>query len=111
MPTFQNNATLTFNGRSVLSNTVTGEIADVLTGSKKAPINVYRQGDRVAYVISLVNAGDSALTDLTITDDLGTYPLGTGETVTPLTYVDGSVTFFINGTPQPAPGVSQSDGI
>ena len=110
MPTFQNNATLTFNGRSVLSNTVTGEIADVLTGSKKAPINVYRQGDRVAYVISLVNAGDSALTDLTITDDLGTYPLGTGETVTPLTYVDGTVTFFINGTPQPAPGVSQSDG-
>ena len=37
MPTFQNNATLTFNGRSIQSNTVTGEISDLLTGSKTSP--------------------------------------------------------------------------
>ena len=40
MAAFKNNATLTFNGHSVLSNTVTGEITDVLTGSKTAPVDV-----------------------------------------------------------------------
>ena len=109
MPTFQNNATLTFNGRSVLSNTVTGEITNALSGSKTAPITVYRQGDRITYIVSLVNAGDAAQTDLTVTDDLGAYEFGT-ETLTPLTYVDGSVALFINGTPQAAPTVSTESG-
>ena len=109
MPTFQNNATLTFNGRSVLSNTVTGEITDVLTGSKTAPIDVYRQGDRITYVVSLVNAGSTALTNLTVTDDLGSYTFAAG-TLTPLTYVDGSVALFVNGTPQAAPTVTVQDG-
>ena len=109
MPTFQNNATLTFNGRSVLSNTVTGEITDALSGSKTAPIDVYRQGDRITYIVSLVNAGDAAQTDLTVTDDLGAYPFGSG-TVTPLTYLDGSAALFVNGTPQAAPTVSTGSG-
>ena len=110
MASFKNNATLTFNGRSVLSNTVTGEITEVLSGSKTAPVDVYRQGDRITYVISLVNAGEAAMTNLTVTDNLGTYPFGTGGTLTPLTYVDGSVAYFINGTPQAAPTVSTGDG-
>ena len=109
MPTFQNNATLIFNGRSVLSNTVTGEITDALSGSKTAPIDVYRQGDRITYIVSLVNAGDAAQTDLTVTDDLGAYSFGSG-TVTPLTYLDGSAALFINGTPQAAPTVSTESG-
>ena len=109
MPTFKNNATLTFNGRSVLSNTVTGEISDLLTGSKTAPVDLYRQGDRITYVVNLVNAGDTALTGLTVTDDLGAYPFGTG-TVTPLSYLDGSAVLFVNGTPQAAPTVSVQDG-
>ena len=109
MPTFKNNATLTFNGRSVLSNTVTGEISDLLTGSKTAPVDLYRQGDRITYVVNLVNAGDAALTNLTVTDDLGAYPFGTG-TLTPLAYLDGSAVLFINGTPQAAPTVTVQDG-
>ena len=109
MPTFQNNATLTFNGRSVLSNTVTGEISDLLTGSKTAPVDLYRQGDRITYVVNLVNAGDTAQTDLTVTDDLGAYVYETG-TLTPLTYLDGSAALFVNGTPQAAPTVSVQDG-
>lgn len=109
MPTFQNNATLTFNGRSVLSNTVTGEITDALSGSKTAPIDVYRQGDRITYIVSLVNAGDAAQTNLTVTDDLGAYSFGSG-TVTPLTYLDGSAALFVNGTPQAAPTVSTESG-
>ena len=109
MPTFKNNATLTFNGRSVLSNTVTGEISDLLTGSKTAPVDLYRQGDRVTYVVNLVNAGDTALTELTVTDDLGAYSFGAG-TLTPLAYLDDSAVLFINGAPQAAPTVSVQDG-
>lgn len=109
MPTFQNNATLTFNGRSIQSNTVTGEITDLVTGSKTAPVDVYRQGDRITYVINLVNAGDTAQTDLTITDDLGAYVFDTG-TLIPLTYLDGSALLFVNGTPQAAPTVTLTDG-
>ncbi|MBR5043885.1 MAG: DUF11 domain-containing protein [Clostridia bacterium] len=110
MPAFKNNAPLTYNGRSVLSNTVTGEITEVISGSKTAPVDVYRPGDRITYVISLVNAGDAAMTELTVTDNLGTYSFGTGGSLTPLTYVDGSVAFFINGTPQAAPTVTESAG-
>ena len=109
MAAFKNNATLTFNGHSVLSNTVTGEITDVLTGSKTAPVDVYRQEDRITYVISLVNSGSTALTDLTVTDDLGSYTFNTG-TLTPLTYETGSATLFVNGTPQAAPTVTAQDG-
>ena len=109
MAAFKNNATLTFNGHSVLSNTVTGEITDVLTGSKTAPVDVYRQGDRITYVISLVNSGSTALTDLTVTDDLGSYTFNTC-TLTPLTYETGSATLFVNGTPQAAPTVTAQDG-
>ena len=109
MPTFQNNATLTFNGRSIQSNTVTGEISDLLTGSKTAPVTLYRQGDRITYVVNLVNAQDTAQTNLTVTDNLGTYTFGTG-TVTPLTYLDGSAALFVNGTPQAAPTVTEEEG-
>ena len=109
MPTFQNNATLNFNGRSIQSNTVTGEITDLLTGSKTAPVDVYRQGDRVAYVINLVNAGNTAQSDLTVTDDLGTYASDAG-TLTPLTYLDGSALLFVNGMPQAAPTATVADG-
>ena len=109
MPTFQNNATLTFNGRSIQSNTVTGEISDLLTGSKTAPVTHYRQGDRITYVVNLVNAQDTAQTNLTVTDNLGTYTFGTG-TVTPLTYLDGSAALFVNGTPQAAPAVTEEEG-
>ena len=109
MPTFQNNATLTFNGRSVLSNTVTGEINNVLTGTKTAPVSVYRPGDRITYVVNLVNAGNTALTALTVTDDLGAYAFG-GGTLIPLTYIDDSVALFVNGTPQAAPAAEVQDG-
>ena len=109
MPTFQNNATLTFNGRNIQSNTVTGEISDLLTGSKTAPVTLYRQGDRITYVVNLVNAQDTAQTNLTVTDNLGAYTFGTG-TVTPLTYLDGSAALFVNGTPQAAPAVTEEEG-
>ena len=105
MAIFSNQATLTYNGNSTNSNIAYGEILDVLTATKTAIEGTYAPGDLVTYVITLRNTGGSALTGLTVTDDLGGYDFG-GTTVYPLTYEAGSVAFFINGAPQAAPAVT-----
>ena len=109
MSTFQNSATLTFRGKSISSNTVTGEFTEPLTGSKTAPIDVYFPGDRISYVINLLNGGSSPLSDLTVTDDLGITQQEKA-TVPPLDYVDGSAACFIGGVPQAAPSVTVESG-
>ena len=82
MATFTNQATLTYNGGTVNSNIVTGELVQVLTASKTAAAESYRTGDLVTYVVQLRSTGAAALTGLTVTDTLGTtnYP-ATGGTV------------------------------
>ena len=82
--------------------------AEPLSISKTALNTSYTFGDRITYVISLVNSGAVPLNDLTVTDDLGGYTFGTG-TVYPLTYVDGSLLYLINGVPQPTPTVVSAD--
>ena len=47
MATFTNRATLTFNGGSTNSNTVTGELLEVLSATKTALSGTYRVGDQV----------------------------------------------------------------
>ena len=47
MATFTNQATLTYNGDTVNSNIVTGELVQVLTASKTAAAESYRTGDLV----------------------------------------------------------------
>ena len=103
MATFTNRATLTFNGGSTNSNTVTGELVEVLTATKTAIPQTYRPGDRVTYVVTLVNTGTVALTGLTVQDNLGAY---TPDAVTlyPLTYE--SALFYQNGVLQPTPAVT-----
>lgn len=59
----------------------------------------------MTYVISLVNDSDTALTGLTITDDLGGYEFD-GATVYPLSYVDGTLRYYQNGVLQAAPAVT-----
>lgn len=105
MPAFQNQATLSYNGISVTSNTVTGEIVDVLSATKTAVPKTYTEGGEVTYVISLVNSGDSALTGLTVTDNLGAYSFG-ATTLVPLTYETGSATYLVGGVPQASPAVT-----
>ena len=105
MATFTNKATLSYNGGSVDSNTVTGELLEVLSITKTAVLDEYTPGDSVTYVIALRNTGPTALTGLTLTDDLGGYPFGAG-TLYPLTYVAGSATYYVNGVLQPAPAVT-----
>lgn len=61
MATFTNQATLTYNGGTVNSNIVTGELVQVLTASKTAAAESYRTGDLVTYVVQLRSTGAAAL--------------------------------------------------
>ncbi|MBO4419142.1 MAG: DUF11 domain-containing protein, partial [Oscillospiraceae bacterium] len=105
MASFTNQATLSYNGLSVASNTVTGQMISPLTVTKTAVEDVYAPGDTISYVVSLVNDGSATYEGLTLTDDLGDYDVGTGMAY-PLAYVEGSVRYFINGVLQPAPTVT-----
>ena len=105
MAIFSNQATLTYNGGSTDSNIAYGEILDVLSLTKTAIDDTYVPGAIITYVVTLRNTGSTALTGLTLTDDLGGYALGSG-TVYPLTYVTGSATVFADGVPQGAPAVT-----
>lgn len=105
MATFYNQATLSYNDVVTDSNIVTGEILEVLSATKTAVSDTYDMGDTVTYVISIVNSGTSAFTNLTVTDNLGAYSFGTGSLL-PLTYVPGSVKYYINGILQAAPTIA-----
>lgn len=105
MAIFTNQAALTYNGTTVTSNIVTGELLQTLTLTKYALRTQYTTGSTVAYAVQLINSGTSALTGLTLTDNLGAYTVLT-TTRTPLSYVDGTVRYYINGVLQTAPTVT-----
>ena len=105
MATFNNFATLSYNGGTTNSNTVTGEILDILSSTKIAVMDDYTAKDDTTYVITLLNSGTVPLSGVTITDDLGGYSFN-GTTVYPLTYEAGSAILFVGGVPQPAPTVT-----
>ncbi len=97
MATFYNQATLTYNGGSVISNVTSGEIVEVLSVTKTPVVSEYTADGDVTYAVSIVNTGITEFSGLTITDDLGQYIFGT-LTLTPLDYVENSVKYYINGT-------------
>ena len=105
MATFTNTASLLFNGNTIRSNIVTGEIADVLTVTKTAVADSYEDGGAVTYAVNIINAGDTPAENLTVTDNLGAYDFD-GGTLYPLAYTDGSVRYFVNGVLQTAPTVT-----
>ncbi len=105
MAIFTNQATLTYNGITTNSNVAFGEILEVLAATKTAVNGTYGPGDTVTYVVTLRNTGSTALTGLTITDDLGGYTFGAG-TVYPLTYLADTALLFVDGVPQAAPTVT-----
>ena len=105
MATFNNYATLSYNGGTTNSNTITGEILDVLSATKSAVMGDYTAKDDVTYVITLLNSGTSPMTGVTITDDLGGYDFD-GVLVYPLSYTPGSVRLYINGVLQTSPAVT-----
>ena len=70
----------------------------------------YEPGDNVTYVINIVNSGTAALTGLTLKDDLGAYTLD-ANTHVPLTYVEDTIQYFINGVSQASPVVTIAGGL
>ena len=105
MAIFSNQATLTYNGNTTNSNIAYGEILDAVAATKTAVEGSYEPNQVLTYVVTLRNTGSTALTGLTVTDDLGGYTFA-GSTVYPLTYVADSVAVFADGVPQPAPAVT-----
>ncbi len=107
MATFYNQATLSYNGISTVSNITTGEIVDLLSVTKAALSDVYTASGCVVYAVSIVNAGTTALSGLTLTDNLGAYTV-TGGSAVPLTYRDGAIRYYVNGVLQTAPTVAET---
>lgn len=104
MAQFTNQAQLTYNGITVNSNVVVGDLQEVLAATKTALTGTYTQNGDIAYAVSVINSGSTAITGVAVTDDLGGYAFGTpAATVYPLSYVDGSVKLYINGVLQAAP--------
>ncbi len=104
MAIFTNQATISYNNTIRNSNVTTGQILTTVSATKTAVMDDYTAGDDVTYVISILNSGTTALTDVTVTDDLGGYEFE-GETVYPLRYVPGSVQYYVNGVLQTPPSV------
>ena len=108
MAQFTNQATLSYGDTVAVSNVAVGEVLEALSATKTAVNNIYGQNDTITYIISLINSGATALNNLTVTDNLGTFAFGTG-TLTPLVYTDGSVKYYQNGVLTASPSVSVSD--
>lgn len=102
MATFYNQATLSYNGITTSSNITSGELVDVLSVSKRALAESYASDGKVTYIVSIVNSGTAPFTDITVSDDLGTYTFNT-ESLTPLTFNAGSLKYYVNGALQPSP--------
>lgn len=102
MAVFYNYATLSYNQGVTNSNVVTGELVEVITATKNAVASGYRSGDTLTYVVNIINSGNTAYNNLTLTDDLGAYTVGTN-TYVPLNYLAGSVQYYVNGVLQAAP--------
>lgn len=107
MATFTNRATLSYNGRTVDSNTVTGTFLQTLTVTKTPLTGTYTAGDTLTYTVSLVNSGATPLTGLTLTDNLGAFDYG-GTTLYPLSVVPGAILYYVDGVLQPTPTVAST---
>lgn len=105
MATITNQATLSYNGITTLSNIAVGELVEVLTVTKTATDTTYTANGVKTYAISLVNSSAAALNALTVTDTLGSY-LFNGAALYPMTYVTGSLLYYVNGTLQATPTVT-----
>ncbi len=105
MTSFSNQATLSYLGNIINSNIASGQLLDVLAISKNSLSTGYGPDDNVPYIISIVNSDTKAYDNLTVTDNLGSYSFN-GKTLTPLSYVDGTVRYYVNGVLQEAPKVT-----
>lgn len=103
MAQFTNRATLTYGDVTRESNVTVGEFISSFAINKKAVFGEYGRGDRIAYIIGIENVSGTAYNSVTLTDNLGAFNAGTAEAplnVTPLTFIPGSLSYWVNGVPQ-----------
>lgn len=105
MATFHNYATLTYRGGSAVSNLVTGELVEALSVTKTAVVDQYAPGGSVTYAVSIVNSAQTAVSNLTLSDDLGAFAVEKG-TAAPLAYTAGSLKLYSGGILQTPPPVT-----
>ena len=95
-----NQATINYNnGRAAAiarSNVATALLQGSLDIEKTSLATAYRVGNDLTYMISLRNTSGSALNDVSVTDDLGTYIPEGGTAATPLTYI-GPAQLYVGG--------------
>lgn len=86
-----------YNGQtgSAISNIATATLTEALSVEKVSIEDVYRFGETLTYSVSVFNSSAQTLTNVVVTDNLGSYNVG-ANTVTPLTYVGGAI-LFVNG--------------
>ncbi|MBR5187523.1 MAG: DUF11 domain-containing protein [Clostridia bacterium] len=100
MAQITNQANLTFRygdtTGSAVSNIATATLLDPLAVEKTSVDTTYRADDRLTYVLSVQNNGSTTVTGIQLVDDLGTFTLPNGTSVTPLTYGDAAA-LYING--------------
>ena len=86
-----------YNGQtgSAISNIATATLTEALSVEKVSLEDVYRFGEELTYSVSVFNSSGSALTNVAVLDNLGSYTVG-GNTVTPLSYV-GPAILFVDG--------------
>lgn len=79
------------------SNIATTNLQGPLHAGKSSLGDTYRENGEVTYILTVTNAAQSALTDIEIIDNLGTYtPAGMAAPVTPLTYT-GPAQLYVDG--------------
>ena len=107
MAVFYNQATLSYNDTTTNSNIVTGEIIEVLSASKTSLQTDYTNNEVITYLINIINSGSTAVSGVSITDNLGAFAFEQTQVV-PLTYIDGSARYYSNGVLQGTPTVTDS---
>lgn len=105
MARFTNQAQLRYGNAVANSNIAVGEILEVLSATKRAVKSSYSQNECITYIVSIVNSGTTAISGLTLSDNLGEYVFGT-TTLVPLTYTTGTVNYYVNGVLQATPAVT-----
>ena len=99
MATIENFATVSYTSGGVsatkISNLAEIELDSSLSFSKTTLGTTYSANTPVTYVLSVTNSSTAPITNVVITDDLGTFTLDTTE-LTPLTFVEPAL-LLING--------------
>ena len=107
MALFYNQATLTHGGGTTVSNTTVGELLAGVTLDKTALSTDYTRYDSLCYLVTLTNTGTTAYNGLTLTDTLGVFtPEGGTTAVVPLSYITGSLLYYIDGVAAASPTVT-----